>query len=700
MTPEAISSLWARLEALAGSIRDGETRTQYLAAWRARYDAAFPSADPDDPILPNGMEPEDATKREQALLAFLAERWWLDVVPALAGMETGRLKAVAVAAGRRVAAGMLARERVDAEVSAALRDAPFPGSSPGSVAPQGERGIWDQAFRVGLKQPFKGKGQLLAMRCARMPMTGFGLAERFRARRGHDFLYTTAKGWLGWDGRRWRVLDQEQNSLPAEVKAAIFATIRDVQDEARLVRQTGVPPQSVSKKTLAEYEKLGKPVNPDGLNWGGEQAVALEGWGRVMESNGQLASTASVAMQWLTRPIEDFDREPMAICVMNGVLRPERRPDPGSGPGQARWGMVLHPHRREDLNTRLAPVAYDPEARAEKFDAVIRWAQPERARRRYVRQWLGYNLTGHTGAQILHFWHGTGANGKSTVIDACASAIGDYAGTILIEALLDQSVKKSGDAATPALARLSGVRLLRTSEPEENSKLNEALIKLVTGQEPFPARALHKGFFDLTPDFKLTIGGNHELRIKGLDHGIWRRLKQVPWESRIEDADKDELLPEKLRAELPGIFAWMVRGMLDWLEHGFVEPESVTAATAAWRDDSDPVGRFLRDCTEPDQASRVQSSHLHALFVAWARVADEYEMKNKSFSQKLKSHGYKIKSSNGNHVLGLKTTRSVDDFVDAEGKPRRLEPDAEAPAEAVDAGGADWPPAGDAYDEV
>lgn len=668
-TPEAIAGLWARLERLGGTIRDAETRAQYLAEWRRRYEALFPPVDPDDPILPNGMIPDDAGPREERLLAFVAERWWIDAAPGLADLDEPALKAVAAAAGRRVAAGMLARARVDAEAAAVL-----------------DRPSWSSGFALGLKQPFRGRGQLLALRCARLPMTGFGLAERFRMRRGHDFLYTTAKGWLAWDGRRWRVLDQEQNSLPAEVKAAVFATIRDVQDEARLVRQTGVPPDSVSQRTLASYQAEGKPLNPEGLNRGGTTAAELEMWARACETNGTLTATASVAMQWLTRPIEDFDREGGAICVLNGTLRAAPRED-GS------WAVVRSPHRREDLNTRLAPVDYDPEARAPRFDALIRWAQPERARRRYVRQWLGYNLTGHTGAQILQFWYGKGANGKSTVIDACASAIGDYAGTILIEALLDQSVRKSGDAATPALARLSGVRLLRTSEPEENSKLNEALIKLVTGQEPFPARALHKGFFDLRPDFKLTISGNHELRIKGTDEGIWRRLKQVPWESRIADADKDETLPERLREELPGIFAWMVRGMLDWLAHGFVEPESVTAATVAWRDESDPVGRFLRDCTEPDATGRVQSSALHALYAAWAKAAGEFEISNRKLTSNLKTHGYKVLHSNGSHIVGIKTTRSIDDFVDSEGKPRRLD----LAADDGHGAGAD-PPPGEHFD--
>lgn len=37
-TPEARAALWKRLAALASAIRDDETRAQYLASWRARFD--------------------------------------------------------------------------------------------------------------------------------------------------------------------------------------------------------------------------------------------------------------------------------------------------------------------------------------------------------------------------------------------------------------------------------------------------------------------------------------------------------------------------------------------------------------------------------------------------------------------------------------------------------------------------------------
>ena len=141
-------------------------------------------------------------------------------------------------------------------------------------------------------------------------------------------------------------------------------------------------------------------------------------------------------------------------------------------------------HRREDHNTKLAPITYDPAATSPLYDSMLEWAQPDASMRRYLHQVGGYGATGWTVEHKLWFWYGRGRNGKSTTIDAWCHAIGDYSGTTLIETFLDQGIKKRGDQASPDMARLGGIRMLRASEPERGAKLNSALIKFVTGGEP------------------------------------------------------------------------------------------------------------------------------------------------------------------------------------------------------------------------
>src|SRR3546814_17207970 len=84
---------------------------------------------------------------------------------------------------------------------------------------------------------------------------------------------------------------------------------------------------------------------------------------------------------------------------------------------------------------------------------------------------MGYNLTGDTGEQIFHIWWGpTAANGKSTFGNACRDAIGDYGDIINVETFLDEGGKKRGDAATPDLVRLPGVRFLTSGEVPVGAK--------------------------------------------------------------------------------------------------------------------------------------------------------------------------------------------------------------------------------------
>lgn len=564
---------------------------------------------------------------------------------------------LAYSAGRRIAAGLL--DEVD--VRTALVDVWVPIAD---VQPEDI----DRALGDGHARGFDVDQLLLVQKCARYPMTDFGIGERFRDQFGQDFRFTTAKGWLGWDKRRWRVLDQDKDTLPAELISAVFETIRRIQDEARYIADTGVRRPPVEREE-GEEPQPGDEGNPHGLDdlipKGAKSfellSTKLAVFGRQSETAGKPAAIAQLARRWLTLPIEEFDRDPLAINVLNGTLRFRREKGPD---GRKTAAMVLEAHRREDLNTKLAPVEYDASAECPAYDGFFAWAHPDAETRRYLHQAAGYSLSGDTSEQKLWFHYGLGANGKSTWMDLVAHVAGDYSGTIGIETFLDQGIKKRGEQASPDLARLGGVRLLRASEPERGSRLNEALIKAATGGEPMAVRALHRGFFDLQPLFKLHIGGNYKPDIPGTDEGIWRRMKLVPWNAHVADAERDESLPAKLRAEAAGVFNRLVQGMLDWLANGLTEPEAVREATAQYREDSDPLARFLKLCTEMDPQSRVQSSKLHEVFVAWCKAAGEKDWTQKGFSKAMTDKGFTKKASDGMQWLGMRLVKSAADFVD------------------------------------
>lgn len=518
--------------------------------------------------------------------------------------------------------------------------------------------------------------------CARFPLTDLGNAERFVHRYGRDFRFCAELGWFRWDGRRWLLLGEEPKQLPPEVMQALFATMRAIKNEAQLVRASGEraePPPGLAGEALEEFER-GQAGRLDFVvdfkrNVPVMYSDKIAEWARASEAAGKIAAAGALAksMSALVARVEDFDRERMAINVLNGTLRLEQvrrkrsaeEREAGKSTWHMVWDLVLHPHNRDDFITKLADVEYRKNARSPVYEEFLSVVQPKPEMRRFLAQWGGLSMTGFTGEQKLAFFYGGGSNGKGTWVETIARIAGDYAGTVKIQSLLDQG-KKSGDQATPAIAKLPGVRFLRVSEPSKGAVLDEGLVKELTGEDPVDARHLNKGFFTFFPDFKITISGNNKPVIKDTSDGIWRRMQLVPWEADIPAHKRDKALKDKLLAERAGIFAWLMRGLLDWRRNGLIEPEDVRQATSEYRDDSDTIGRFLRQTCEVGEDSRarpwrVRKGDLFELYQAWCHQTGAYEMAERAFSKEIAAKRFRDKHSNGAWWVGLQPVVTLDD---------------------------------------
>ncbi|WP_461455786.1 phage/plasmid primase, P4 family [Parasphingorhabdus sp.] len=139
---------------------------------------------------------------------------------------------------------------------------------------------------------------------------------------------------------------------------------------------------------------------------------------------------------------------------------------------------------------------------------------------------------------------------------------------------------------------------------DKGGALNEGFVKMVTGEDPVSARHLNKGFFVFDYQFKITISGNNKPVIKDTTDSIWSRMQLTPWDQQIPKSEIDPRLKSKLQAEADGIFAWLMRGLVDWRKNGLIEPDAVKMATSKYRDDSDTLGKFLRQCCLLGQHSK------------------------------------------------------------------------------------------------
>lgn len=491
----------------------------------------------------------------------------------------------------------------------------------------------------------------LDLRLSFFPLTDLGNAERFRERNRGRLLWCSAIGWLHWDGKRWA-----REGADEKVKRAAHATVRSIHDEADALAES-------ERDILIEVKTKGRGDDKEEIEiW---QSDRIRQWARESESNPKLNQLADQADAYLAVLPARLDADPFRINVLNGTLSIARTDD-GSP------YVTFSDHDPRDLITKLAPVDFDPQAKCDLFDLFFAEVQSKPEMRRFLFAWLGLSLTGDVSEQRLAVWWGKGKNGKSVLMDTVAHVAGDYGETVPIETFLAEGRGRNAGQATPDLAILPGVRLLRTSEPQRGAMLDEALIKLATGGEPMNVRHLNRDYFKFYPQFKLTISGNYRPEIKGTDEGIWRRVMLVPWTYTVPKEKRDPHLIAKLKREGSGILNRLLEGLCDWLDNGLVEPEDVENATAEYRSDSDPLGRFLNACTLRTPGARVQASAMHDLFVAWTKAngaAGRKEWSPRGLSFALKERGYQSTKSSVSFWLDVELIARVSDFVDQHGRP-------------------------------
>ena len=268
---------------------------------------------------------------------------------------------------------------------------------------------------------------------------------------------------------------------------------------------------------------------------------------------------------------------------------------------------------------------------------------------RYIQKAVGYSLTGSTAEQCAFFLYGTGRNGKSTFIDVIRDVFGDYAANIQPETIMVKS--SQSNAINSDIARLKGARLVTSVEPNEGVRLNEGLLKQLTGDDTVTARKLYSEEFEFKPEFKLWMATNHKPIIRGTDTGIWRRIHMIPFDVQIPEDKVDKNLTHKLKAEMTGIFKWCIDGCLMWQREGLQMPAAVLKSVREYRREMDVISAFIEDkCT---LEGTVQASTLYAAYVSWADSNNEYCMSNTKFSTEIAKRFEKIKGRNYNYFTGI-----------------------------------------------
>ena len=299
---------------------------------------------------------------------------------------------------------------------------------------------------------------------------------------------------------------------------------------------------------------------------------------------------------------DSLDTDPWAFNTLSGTV-------------DLRTGQ-LRPHRREDMITLLAPVAYRPDAQCPRWlrflaeifggnDALID----------FVQRSAGYSLTGDMSEQVFFLCLGVGANGKSVLLSTFHHIFGPYAfdpGFGVFEAASRFSPHPE------QLAVLAGRRLVTASETAENARLNEQRLKVLAHGDTTSARHLYGDRFEFTPCAKIWLGVNHKPRVDDDSLGFWRSVRLIPFERQFVGAAADKHLADKLRAEAEGILSWIVAGCLRWQAEGLGLPEAVEVASDDWRAESDPLAGFLAARCIEGPNCQITAADLFRAYRSWA----------------------------------------------------------------------------------
>jgi putative DNA primase/helicase len=424
---------------------------------------------------------------------------------------------------------------------------------------------------------------------------------------GRGFRYVLDwNAWLAWDGKRWDRAGARQRLIHFAMLTARtehYATegrLRVLYEARRVAALQGAKDDKVEKK-ITDEQRLLK-------------------WHEQSQNSSKLEAVAKLLESRLQVTLSELDRDPWLLNVLNGTLDLRT--------------AELRTHSQDDLITQIAHIEWNEHDRAPTWEAFVYGAMGGKLELvLYLQRLVGYSLTALTTEHLLAFFYGGGSNGKSTFVQAIREMLGEYACAAPRELLFER--KGSGEHATE-LARLYGKRMVACSEIGEHTILDEAKVKDLTGGDAISARRMREDYWDFRPTHTLFISGNHKPTVRGNDHGIWRRIRLVPWTVQVEKEAIDKDLPEKLRRELPGILRWCVQGCLEWQRIGLHEPDDVIEATKEYRSESDALGQFLVQYTVIETDARISRKALREKYESWCEEIGYQPLGAKKFAQRLK----------------------------------------------------------------
>lgn len=411
--------------------------------------------------------------------------------------------------------------------------------------------------------------------------------------------------WMIWNGKYW------QNDYQENIRNYVTILAEELLTQLKYITN-----ENERKTKYANIKHI--------LNKGGKDSLLTE----------------AASLKGMPVVNDDFDKNEFYLNCDNGVVN-------------LKTGQLLE-HSKEQMISMSTHCDVDLSGNCPTFKKFISdTMEGKKDVIDYVLKTLGYALTGTAIEQEMYIFYGDGSNGKSLLLEVIHDILGDYA-IVSRPSLLTEEF--NGNTSMGQIARLKGKRFVCVEELKDGNRFDESVIKsLTSGIGDITGRFLYANEFEFKFKGKIFMATNYRPPVKGQDKGIWRRINVVPFNKSFEGANNDKYLKDKLLAERAQILGLLVQYCIKYQVEGLEPPESIKAETNEYKEESDMIQTWIKECCELSPEYISKASELYNHFYTWCRNNNEIRiMSSTMFGKNMKRKFERKQLSFGKVYYGIK----------------------------------------------
>lgn len=326
---------------------------------------------------------------------------------------------------------------------------------------------------------------------------------------------------------------------------------------------------------------------------------------------------------------EQFDANPYLINCLNGTYDLQ--------------SMSFREHDWRDfltMQTNFEYTLHDAHCpRWEKFVAEVTCNDEDKAE--YLQKALGYSMLGMANEECMFILHGkTTRNGKSTMLSAIHHLLGDYASVSPVSIICKSDRSKNAEAANPMLASLKGKRFVTMAESNQYGKLDEEMIKQLTGGEEIKARNLYEAASSFLPQFTLWLSCNDLPSVNDKSLFASDRVRVIEFNRHFTEAEQDKNLKNEFQTTeaMQGIFTWLVEGYFKYRRFGLQMSPAMRKVVRQYEKDNDLVLQFLKEKCETAEGAVTRAKSIYDSYKIWCKSNGYFVCSAKRFNADMEAH--------------------------------------------------------------